>query len=899
MTVMDNHPYLTGAADFGHGHDHESASGHDHLLAEFESPFTLTAPPAEPSAAATESLAERESPFRATATTAATDEDNPAGELFAQFLDEFADDEFDEAVVDLSNELERFAADHQLSAHLEGETGGPGQEELLLQHLRPLTVATDRYLADLSREMARHDEEATTPEQLDELFERFAAQHELGNPVFEHFFKKLRKKVRKIAGAFRKGIRKVKSVVKKFSPVHLILGRLRKMAAKLFHRIVGRVIGKLPPVLRGPAEKLAQRLGLRRRSGSAPQGRRRTRNEFYDGELYDDELYDDELYDDEFYDDELYDDELVLAELYDDEFTGDEMSEFRNTAALPAAAPEPELIQREFDLLLTGQLLAPNEGMANELLDAYLTEGPDHSVVEGEVLAARERLVTAITTASSEDEVRPHVEEFVGVILKAVKVGIRLIGRDRVIKFIAGIFTKLIARLIGKESAAPLARAIVTKGFDLLDLEAPAAGNEARVAGEAVAQVLEELTLHVATLSNEVVDNAELLEQEVYEQFTQLVAGNFPTTLVQEELRESQVAAAWTLLPARGRKRYKKYGLIQQVKLRYDQLRGLKTFGGQYLVSFLNRRHGYRRGEELHVKVHVFEAVRGTTLSHISLLEKRTPGLGSARRSAWSQIHPLTPQVAGQLLGNPALGRHMDSRWLRSRHRIQVKQRFYYLEVVGRGAPKRIPTVPTPGAHPPVRRDEAQVKLDFTRSTVTLALLMTEGKAAEMTRRLRANDYYGAAATFRTAIRDALNNVLLRHAGRQVKIVMEAQEEQYLEGFLGKLFRRAKSAAGGVLVAQVKRLVAKLLQKLVQQAEKALIAHLKRLRADFIRAQEDGAQGVSIHLVFLDMPGMGLLGAALRIARGKPVRVGDVARAVLPAVPMPDARLFPGRKSVL
>lgn len=886
---MDNNPYLTG---------NYAEADHDHLLAEFESPFTLSESPTVQIALREEvsaSFVDNESPFLTHVHHVEGEmESDPEEELFVQFLDEIEDDEFNDAVIDLKNEVERYAHENLFAnSMVEGEMDVQRQEEVLMNHLQPLALASENFLDQVSREFAQRNEETMTDEEFDELFDRFTTQHDLGNPAQEFFFKKFKRWAKKAVKKGRSIVRKVKSVARKFSPVHILLNRLKKLVRPFLGKLIGQVIGRLPGSLQGPARRLAQRFGI-------PTGRRQR-------EVYDYEQYDDELYDAETGSREFAEHEFVDAELYDEELETGETFELINTASLPAAAPEPELLARELNLRLTEQLFARDEQEAGAILQAYADDAASRQAsVDGARLeAARERFVRAMSSGASEQEVQVHVEEFVGTVLLVIRTGIRLIGRKKVINFIAKIFTKMIAKLIGPQAAQPLARAIVEKGFDLLRLELEAA-EEPRLAGETIAQVLEELTMQVSTLDEEVLDNSELLEQEMREQFNQLIASNFPSSMVQEELRESETAAAWTLLPARGQKRYKKYGKIFDLTLPYDKIKGLRTFGGQYLQSFLRRRHGHKRGDQLRTRIHIYEAIRGTTLSHISMLEKGVPGLGSARRGAWSQIHFLDPRTAGQLLGNPALGRKVSERWQNSRHRIQVRQRFYYLEVLGSssgsggGGVSRPPVGnnPVPSVHPPVRRDEAMVKLDFTRSTMTLALMMTEEKAAEITRRIRANDYGGAAMTFRTSIRDALNNILLKHAGRQVKVVMETREELYLEEHFRGFFRKVGAVAGKVLKGKVTQIVNGLMKKLVKMTEQALVNHLKRLRGDFIRAQEDGARGVSLHLVFIDMPGMAILRTAFKLAKGKPLSVGDITGSVLPSIPMPDMRLFPGRKSL-
>src|SRR5574341_934906 len=62
---------------------------------------------------------------------------------------------------------------------------------------------------------------------------------------------------------------------------------------------------------------------------------------------------------------------------------------------------------------------------------------------------------------------------------------------------------------------------------------------------------------------------------------------------------------------------------------------------------------------------------------------KPYPGLGSPAQVAWSQLHPLTPEAAGALLGELGLGRNVPDRFVQDRNLIEVGQRFYYLEIEG------------------------------------------------------------------------------------------------------------------------------------------------------------------------------------------------------------------------
>ena len=121
------------------------------------------------------------------------------------------------------------------------------------------------------------------------------------------------------------------------------------------------------------------------------------------------------------------------------------------------------------------------------------------------------------------------------------------------------------------------------------------------------------------------------------------------------------------------------------------------------------------------MRVHLYEAIPGTTLSVVSALERRVPGLGSGGEGAWSKIHPLTVQAAGLLLREPGLGRDMGSQWLESRHRIGVGQRFYYIEIAQAGSPG-------PGK-PPTRQSQVNVTIDLPSNQVRVNAYFSEPDA--------------------------------------------------------------------------------------------------------------------------------------------------------------------------
>ena len=69
---------------------------------------------------------------------------------------------------------------------------------------------------------------------------------------------------------------------------------------------------------------------------------------------------------------------------------------------------------------------------------------------------------------------------------------------------------------------------------------------------------------------------------------------------------------------------------------------------------------GVAPGEEVDATVHLYESIPGTHLPDIARYESNTAGLGGA--DGYEQLHPLTRDAAGLLMGEPDLGRELDAR---------------------------------------------------------------------------------------------------------------------------------------------------------------------------------------------------------------------------------------------
>jgi hypothetical protein len=474
--------------------------------------------------------------------------------------------------------------------------------------------------------------------------------------------------------------RKAKAALKKVSsvlPHSLVLNRLKGLVNPLLARVLRFALNKLPAAIRPAAQQLARRL-------------------------------------------------LKVSEV----------AESAATDAYEAAAADPAILQEEFDAELAGSLLAGEEFEQEAALERTLAEA---STPSGDPLRELERarhdFVRQISSLQEGEDPIPAVERFAPAVLAALKLGIKVVGRPRVVNFLARLVAKLIERYVGRQQATALSRALVDAGLGLVSLEAP--GADPIVAGEALASTVEDTLRRVVRTAPEAAWEQEaLLEAYTVESFQQAAAAHFPDSLIRAELHEAaQASGAWVALPSKTpRKRYKKYTRVLDVTLTPQTAAAVKTFGGVSLADFIKDRLGMKADHPIRARVHLYEAIPGTTLSLIAYHEKNVAGLGSGQRGAFSLFHPLTAEAAAALLNEPGLGRPASPEFLANRRHIEVGQRLYYLEIPG----ARVRLVPAGrGGIRPARSTTTRIVLDFPRRKLRLRLFFAEAEAQELLKALR------------------------------------------------------------------------------------------------------------------------------------------------------------------
>jgi hypothetical protein len=730
-------------------------------------------------------------------------------------LAELHDEEFDEVVSELVQEASAMYED-RISQEF-GDSGmqrSAGQESVR-DYLEPLVHETEELLETVGQAMSERDVASMSEDQLEEWFEQFEPNRSDLSPAFEGFLKGIMKKVKKIAKGVAKVAQKGLKVATTIATggMNIILGKLKKLVRPLLNRVLKAAIGKLPPRLRPAAKLLAKRfLGV--------------------GETD------------------------IAAEGEEGEATG----------------VDTEDIQREFDVQMANSLMAEDMEESETALAEYQADLEEPGESEYDVLQdARARFVGQIPGLQKGEDAKPAMEEFIPAVLAALKIGIKIIGRPRVVNFLSGVVAKLIARFVGKDMALSLSQAIVDTGLRLVSLETTEE-SETRTAGNAIAATVEETVRQIAALPESAFEDLEVLEAYTLEAFEQAAAANFPPEMIKPDVRESSSNGTWVLMPVNSkRKFYKKYTVVFEKVVSPQAAAKIMTFGGQPLMTVLRDQLNLDSTKDFSARVHIYEAVPGTWLSRISSMERNVPGLGSPAQVAWSQLHPLTPEAAAALLGEPGLGRKVPDRFTQDRNLVEVGQRFYYLEIEGA----------RPVIHPrqQVRRSSrVYVKIDCPGNRIGVALYLSERDAQSISSKLRQNSPWAAIMRgFTSMLQSLRRNFTLR---RNVRIVHETVA---MEEYAGVLSAAARGAAGilgrgmagqtasralasgvlgsitgatrGVMRRVPEALVSKLADKIIEWCLRKVSEYLRERKQEFIKATENPADGVTILIVFAN-PGL-------------------------------------------
>jgi hypothetical protein len=714
-------------------------------------------------------------------------------EDLVELLAELEHPGFNDAVNRLVNEASEMYQE-QFAVAPDGPGRAPVEPEQMLEaHFQPLVRATEGLLDEMSQEVGRYDVAAMSEAEFENLFNRYEPPRDQLPPNHEFFMENFLGKLKKLAkGALnlaKKGIGAVAKVA--LGP---ILAKLKGLVQPLLRQVLKFALNKLPAPLRPLAQQLAGRLPFLKEDSEQ---------------------------------------EAFEAEAFGE---GED-----------PAAPDPTRIQAEFDAQVANLLFAGEEAEQELVVAQYAaeTQQPAPDAV-GELDRARAEFIYEVSRMESGDDpaLARQMENFLplAAVYPIAKGAIAIIGRQKVINFIAGLVAQLIGRYVGQENAKVLSGHLVGLGLGAIGLEAPPE-ERAEVPARAIAATVEETMRRLpGLLSEDELEDRELLEGAVLEAFEGAAAACLPAALLKPRLREAMsLNGAWVFWPARARRyRCKKYTLVPEVRITPQIAREVRVFGGIPLARILRDKYGLSPDRSVDARLHLYEAIPGATVSEISRSDRgQVSGLGTYAEL----LQPLTPEAATAFLQEPGLGREVSAEFFDSSDQLAVGQRLYYLEVPA----ARPQMAPTGNGTPPATRRTSGIRLevDFPRNQIRVYAYLSEVASQEIASMLRQRAPVGAVlsrlkAEYASDLKAALSGGL----NRRVKLIHEALPA---DQFLG-------------LSAAIKRVHPKYLMGLRRRLQgwlrKRLAEYLQQQGQKFISTTEDPADGVTLIVTFTNPAGL-------------------------------------------
>jgi len=336
-----------------------------------------------------------------------------------------------------------------------------------------------------------------------------------------------------------------------------------------------------------------------------------------------------------------------------------------------------------------------------------------------------------------------------------------------------------------------------------------------------------------------------LLQSYAAEAFQQAASAHFPDSHIKSEFHESsKTSGIWVALPrGSAHKRYKKYSRVVDVTITPQAANATTTFGGVSLRAFLADRVGVKVERPIQARIHLFEAIPGTSLGLIARGERNVALLGTAGRAGRSLIHPLTPEAASALFGEPGLARAVDQQFLARRGRIAVGQRFYFLDVPG--ARVRQARWPTVSGMRPARSSQPKIVLDFPQRELRLLLYFSEADAQQVAAQLRKKASPAAVISLLKSLHETIiKRVLSTQPASVVRVIHEAAPTENL----------SIPIASNVMKLVGSKLVGKVRDWLASVLTRELTQNYDRVAGDFIGAASSDADGVTLQITFQAPP---------------------------------------------
>ena len=788
---------------------------------------------------------------------------------YVNLLSELRDDEFEEHLYDMANELEDILNSKVSDETAMGDRYVPFAMQEADQYFRPLLNETTSMIDRVSEYFSGNNFTDQTELEIEKLFEQLEADHSQFSPAQEQFFGKIFNKVKSVVKTGINLAKKGISVVGKIMPLNIVLGKLKKLIKPLLDKVLKFAIGKLPKNLQPHARKLAKKF-------------------------------------------------LNL------ETTSDISSESNDVPA----TENLEDLQTELDNHIANLVFSEDNNEAENTVMNYESSSDalqrDNLMeIGGQQIpsldSARQQFIKELQELPAGASPQPAIERFIPAVIMAarpiIKIAIGLIGRQKVVNFLAGLLANLVSKYIPANVAKPLATSIVDVGMRVIGFET-ADANSSELGYEAIVNTIQETIQNMEGISEETINDQESLAAEVVESFERAAANNFPSRYIKQNKRLTSGPGTWIMMPRTTKKHlYKKYSHVFDVTLDNRLASSITTFRGLPLSNFLKDKMGLDLSSPVNARVHLYEGIPGTKLYLISRYEK-VPGLGMSVPRGQVQFHPLSIQAASLLLKEPKLGRDSHARYTNRRYLTALGQRFYYLEIPGARLKvvsvakpvSRFMVANRPDRQPNLRytsvipnSSDIQGVINFVKSEIRINYFFSEEDAKSIAQKLNAKDYVGAFINVKYSIKSLLNGILIKNVSRKVKIIHEAMPDMYLENFddnQESYLPNIGRAIGGIALRAGKSiltvLIEKFIEKVTDSAYRMLVNYFKTRANEFINAQSQPQDGVTLKLTWINVPGMAGISSIINGLKGRSTS-GILTNVVIPDLPLPEVKIVAGK----
>jgi hypothetical protein len=714
--------------------------------------------------------------------------DNKASAYY-EMLEELHESEFETAVENMVTELQQNLTSYEAGGSFMNKEQ---YEQLAYNYLEPVAQQATSLFENAAQELAGMQTETMNEMELEAVIDKvYNARNNYGTPAQEFFLKKLANKAKSI---IKKGLK----FAKKISPIHLLLKKIVPFLKPLLIRLLNKALNFVPASIRPAAKELAYKL-----LGRVP-GAENDDNDSSDGDT----------------------DNSSGSTDGADSISGSD-----------ATVDTGENIQTEFDHYVAGSITSNSELEFEQIMNEFqdVVKNTEHTDIR-ELEDARGKFVQELESLKDGESPAPAFENFLPIVfkvaMKAAKFVVQKVGRDTVIEFISKHLKTLMMKFISEQNAGKLAVFMADKGLKLLNLES-AEGSSSKAVFEALANTVEETAYKIGGFSQEVLANTELLASETNMAFESAAAAYFPDNAIKQELRESETGDGFW----QNKGLYFKHTKIFDVELTPAQLNNVQTFQGVTISQFLKDAYNLSDNKTICAKVHLFKIKKGATLSKIALNEK-VQGLGNASRKACNSILPLTKQAASVFLGQPNLG--VDIRPINNRtiHLVFPYERFYYLEITG-------------ATIKPAISDDTQVAINngsnYSGNSIPSVDIAPNAKSSQM--RFIVSGDMSSGIVFKAKI---------FFSEKDAKAILEGlQKENFTElykyitslNFGGsKNFFRDKHKKNYAFFKIIFSTIANIVK---ENLSKTVLRHIKSCIADFEKAVNNPADGVTIQIKFL------------------------------------------------